>query len=118
MSTFDCLYFLENQQLYIIEVKRTGIPEHSTADEKFKWLKIDRETLEVQQLNFRSMDSSGQVEERYFEEGFLKFNANSGTYIEKYNSGQHQLENMSEQAPPKSVIDAIGMYVMHLQETS
>jgi hypothetical protein len=42
------------------------------------------------------MDSSGEIEERYFEQGYLKFNHTTGTFIEKYNSAQHPLDRRME----------------------
>lgn len=93
MPDFECLYFLENFYLDIIEVKRLDLPHAASAAEKFHWLKIEKETKRVSPLTFRSMDSSGEIEERYFEEGFLKFKSTSGTFIEKYNSAQHPLHH-------------------------
>jgi hypothetical protein len=92
MPKFECLYFLENPDLQIIEVKRTDLAEDAEASIKFKWLRIEKSTLHIAELNFASMDSSGEIEERYFEQGYLKFNGTTGTFIEKYNSAQHPLD--------------------------
>lgn len=92
MPAFKCLYLLENFYLHILEIKRTDLEETAPASAMFRWLKIDKETNLVTDLSFRSMDSAGEVEERYFEEGFLKFNATIGTFIEKFNSAQHPLQ--------------------------
>jgi len=91
MPNFECLYYLENNDLYIIEIKRTDLSNDAPIADRFKWLKINKETLEITQLNFASMDSAGEIEERYFAEGYLKFDHKTGTFIEKYNSGQHAL---------------------------
>lgn len=96
MPSFDCLYFLENFSMQIIEIKRTDLPEDAEISEKFKWLKFDKETNEISQLDFSSMDSSAEIEERYFEQGYLKFNNTTGTFIEKYNSAQHPLDRRIE----------------------
>jgi hypothetical protein len=88
---FTCLYFLENTTIYIIEVKRIDSPENFPIAQRIKWLRIDKETLAITELTFSAMDSAGDIEERYFEQGYLKFNQNEGTYIEKYNSAQHPL---------------------------
>jgi len=99
MPAFECLFLLDNFYLAIIEVKRNGLPETAIAEERFHWIRYDKETRQTARLTFRSMDSSGEVEERYFEEGFLKFNGTIGTFIEKYNSAQHPLIRTSEQLP-------------------
>lgn len=96
MLRFDCLYFLENFSMIIIEIKRTDLSEDAEIGEKFKWLKFDKETNEISELNFSSMDSSEEIEERYFEQGYLKFNNTTGTFIEKYNSAQHPLDRRIE----------------------
>ncbi|MDQ8053238.1 MAG: hypothetical protein REI78_09435 [Pedobacter sp.] len=111
MPVFETIYFLENFYLYIIEVKINGLPENADASEKFKWLRIDKETLEITGLTFRSMDSGAELEERYFEEGFLKFNQDIGTYIEKYNSAQHPLDNRKDFKVPTLLYNAIEAYL-------
>lgn len=92
MHSFNCLYFLESPYLQILEISRTDLMYNAPLGERFRWLKIDRQSGQITELNFRSMDSAGEVEERYFDEGFLKFNSTVGTFIEKFNSAQHPLE--------------------------
>lgn len=88
---FDLLYVLESPAITLIEIQRKDLEEYAPLHAKFQWLLIDHTTLAIQQLTFRSMDASSDVEERFFEEGFLKFNNESGTYIAKFNSAQHPL---------------------------
>ncbi|MDQ8051953.1 MAG: hypothetical protein REI78_02955 [Pedobacter sp.] len=111
MPTFKCLYLLENFYLYIIEVKRTDLADDAPASEKFKWLKIDKASNKTTQITFRSMDSSGEIEERYFEEGFLKFNNTIGTFIEKYNSAQHPLERKDIDNLNDQTVEAIESFL-------
>lgn len=96
MPSFECLYFLENFSMQIIEIMRTDLPEDAEVNKKFKWLKFDKESYQISQLDFSSMDSSGEIEERYFEQGYLKFNSTTGTFIEKFNSAQHPLDRRME----------------------
>lgn len=91
MSTFQCLYFLQGQSIYLIEIKRLDIADDSEISDVFKWFRVEKETMHTTVLHFSAMDSTDQIEERYFKEGFLKFNEHSGTYIEKFNSAQHSL---------------------------
>jgi hypothetical protein len=111
MSNFECLYFLENFYLYIIEIERTNLLEQADSSEKFMWLRIDKETLEITRLTFRSMDAAGEIEERYFEEGFLKFNNEIGTYIEKYNSAQHPLDHRKNFRLSTALVNAINSFL-------
>ncbi|TKB96157.1 hypothetical protein [Pedobacter cryotolerans] len=89
MSTIEFKFFLENTDLMVLEVRCKGLG--AAQDEKFRWLRIDRETMEITELNLDHRDSSGEIEERYFSEGYLKFNNSAGTFIEKFNSAQHSL---------------------------
>lgn len=111
MPNFECLYFLENSYLYILEVKKTNVSENADVAEKFKWLRIDKETLEITPLQFAAMDSSGEIEERFFEEGYLKFNKSTGMFIEKYNSAQHPLDRRLEWKLSTAITNAITEFV-------
>nr|WP_068886756.1 hypothetical protein [Pedobacter panaciterrae] len=90
---FTCLYYLENDSDCLLEIKRNDLPADADISDIFRWLYINKHTFEISPLVFRSMDSSGEVQERFFDQGYLKFNDHTGTYIEKFNSAQHQLEN-------------------------
>jgi hypothetical protein len=94
---FKILYHLENGTHHILEIKRTDMDVSADPSDVFKWLYIDKESLTINQLWFKSTDSSDHVEERYFEQGYLKFNSKEGTFIEKFNSAQHQLINKSSE---------------------
>lgn len=104
---FEYLYVLESEGLYLAEIKRNDLGEYAAIGEKFQWLRVEKKTWEISKLTFRSMDSSEEIEERYFEEGFLKFNLENGTYIEKYNSAQHALSNIGVQAAPAELHEHI-----------
>ena len=115
MNSFDCLYLLENQQLYILEVKRNGLPLDTPLSDRSKWLRIAKHSLEITDLNVRSVDRSTEIEERYFDEGFLKFNNSIGTYIEKYNSAQHPLEKKTTPDLPAALAQSINNYLLTMQ---
>jgi hypothetical protein len=105
--TFICLYYLENTEQCILEIKRTDLPENADISEVFKWLVLTKKNQQIQPLIFRSMDSSGEVQERFFEQGYLKFSSQNGTYIEKFNSAQHQLDNKTGQSLPAEINDML-----------
>lgn len=108
---FTCLYFLENTDTYIMEVKRNDLPEGEDISKVYRWMKISKDLSMASPLTFRSMDSSLEVEERYFEEGFLKFNKEQGTFIEKYNSAQHQLLARNSMDIPTELREAINEFL-------
>ncbi len=92
-SSFNCLYHLENGSISILEIKQTDLHAQAPKSDIYKWLCVDKASGKIVQLIFNSMDASGDIEERYFEQGYLKFNRETGTFIEKFNSAQHQLIN-------------------------
>ncbi len=108
---FECLYFLDNTAIFIIEIKRTDLAEDEDPAAIYEWMMIDKSTLHVSPLTFRSMDSSAHVEERFFEEGYLKFNEEVGTFIEKFNSAQHQLINRKDIELSDSLQNSIKNYL-------
>lgn len=81
-TDLECLLFLENNSFSILEIKHKS---------QTKWLRIDSINMKVDQLTEQSSDSSQDVEERFFDLGYLKFNRLTGIFIEKYNSAQHSL---------------------------
>ncbi|MHA4895324.1 hypothetical protein ACXZ1K_11265 [Pedobacter sp. PWIIR3] len=102
--SFNCLYLLENGSISILEIKQTDLPVQAPKSDIYKWLCVDRASGKVVQLTFNSMDASGDIEERYFEQGYLKFNSETGTFIEKFNSAQHKLTNVgAENLSPEMV---------------
>lgn len=111
MNSFECLYLLENSYMQIIEVKSMAIQKNADPSQRFKWLRVEKESLEISKLDFASMDSSGEIEERYFDQGYLKFNTTTGTFIEKYNSAQHPLDRRIDFRIPTALENAISEFL-------
>lgn len=105
--SFKCLYHLANDSLCIFEIKRTDLPIDAIKSDIYKWLMYNKLSGEVTQLIFNSSDASEDVQERYFDQGYLKFSHQSGTFIEKFNSAQHQLSNYNQQDIPANLMTAI-----------
>jgi hypothetical protein len=51
------------------------------------------------------------VEERFFDQGYLKINKDQGTFIEKFNSGLHNLKNHSSKELPSEVQVAVEAFL-------
>jgi len=109
--TFKCLYLLENETHIILEIKRTDLPADADLSDVYKWLFIDKNGLSINQLWFCSADSSGDLEERYFEQGYLKFDSVQGVFIEKFNSAQHQMINKNSSGLSDHLLRAILEYL-------
>jgi hypothetical protein len=111
---FNCLYYLEDGTTCIVEIKRNDLAADADISEVFRWLMIDLQSSEVTGLDFRSMDRSDNVEERFFDQGYLKFNPEQGTFIEKFNSAQHQLVNKTKIALPENISTTIADYLVKI----
>ena len=70
MPIFQCLFLLETTNFFILEIKRTDIPENSSPTDRFKWLRIKKDASIIASLHFRSMDSSGEIEEYFLKKIF------------------------------------------------
>lgn len=108
---FTCLYYLENDTHSILKIKRTDLPSNTDLAIKSLWFFLDRQALDIHPLILRSTDASGEIQECFFEQGYLKFNAQTGTFIEKFNSAQYQLENKTGQVLPKEIQQAVSIYL-------
>ncbi|MEJ7559595.1 MAG: hypothetical protein WKF66_14900 [Pedobacter sp.] len=108
---FKTLYYLENGTLSIVEIKRTDLSEDADRTDVYKWLQVDKYSFEVSPLSFRSMDSSDHVEERFFDQGYLKINQDQGTFIEKFNSALHNLKNHTSKELPSEVQGAVEAFL-------
>lgn len=108
VSPYAYQYLFENPAFYFLEIRNYG---NGFTDHNYQWFMIQKSDLKVIPLNLRFVDSSTMVEERYFDEGYLKFDHTSGTYIEKYNSAQHGLVQVSAMAVPTLVHEAIANFI-------
>ena len=109
--SFKTLNYLENGTLSILEIRRTDLSEDADRSDVYKWLQIDKFSFEVSPMAFRSMDSSDNVEERFFDQGYLKINKDQGTFIEKFNSGLHNLKNHISKELPVEVQGAVEAFL-------
>lgn len=106
-TKFKCLSFLDTDQLCIVEIKLPDIHFEFGQKERYKWLLINKENLTIKEMEFKSMDSAHEIEERFFDLGYLKFDYQKGVYISKEPALQYPLENTSCETVPDTIIGAI-----------
>lgn len=107
---YQTLHLFENNKTLIVEVRRLDLPKQSEPSLVNHWLFYDRASASLVKLWLNSTDSSSAIEERYFEQGYLKFNKAEGTYIEKYNSAQHKLNNNTDRVLSMEIKELIAGY--------
>lgn len=108
---FECLCFLDSNQFSIIEIKLRNNSAADSKESSFKWLLISKEMLKIKELHTKSMDASHEIEERFFDLGYLKFNAKRGVFISKEPPVHHPLENAIQTLIPSRVMEAIARYL-------
>lgn len=101
----------ENTDTLLIELNGFDLPPSLEVSTDNYWLLYDKISQAMIKLWLRSIDSSSEIEERYFEQGYLKFNKMEATYIEKFNSAQHKLYRKSELQINEKMIDMIQGYL-------
>lgn len=101
-------YFFENSTFYLLEISNN---RYEVSNHIHQWFMVKKSNLAVISLNLRFVDSSTLVEERFFEEGYLKFNGIEGTFIEKFNSAQHGLTQTNTLAIPTAVHQAVANFM-------
>ncbi|MDR6786535.1 hypothetical protein ABIE26_005279 [Pedobacter africanus] len=109
MINFECLYFLDSPQLCIIEISTTDLL--AEVQDHYQWLLINKMTLDVKELQFKAMDASHEIEERFFDLGYLKFDTEKGVYISKEPAAQYPLQNTSCDAIPGDIMEAIARHL-------
>ncbi len=110
-AKYRVLYFFQNSETIILEIQRLDLPPNADAETTYHWLYFDKMTGSLIKLWFRSLDSSSEIEERYFEQGYLKFNKTEATYIEKHNSSQQKLNNMGNRTIDGPIVEMLENYL-------
>jgi len=110
-SAYKVVYLFENPDLVITKIKLASAPVGGNSWDGFHWLYFDKLSQSLVKLWFYSSDSSSAIEERYFEQGYLKFSDTEATFIEKFNSSQHKLVNYSRRPVSAEIEDLIDGYL-------
>lgn len=108
---YKVLYLFENPDVMITKIKLNGFPLGGNSWEAYHWLYFDKLSASLVKLWFHSSDPSAAIEERYFEQGYLKFSETEATFIEKFNSSQHKLVNYSRRPLSTDVQELIESYL-------
>jgi len=107
-STYKILFFLENEQFIIAEVKRTDLSD-LPKDQKYHWVIFDKANYFIEKLSFVSMNSSENLQERTFKQGELKFNEFQGVFEREGES--FVLQNHTGRFLPEAMFRLIYCYL-------
>lgn len=107
LPTFDLLYLFENQDIYILEIKRSDLPSDAVKSDIYKWMLIDKNNLHIIPLEFLSMTSAGPIEERFFRQAYLSFDSDQAIYIRESSSVQNILRRKEINDLPESIVGFI-----------
>jgi len=111
-NSFDCLCFLDNQNICILQISRpqdsgSGYLKHD------EWLLLQKTDMSIKSMSLRSRDDSYEVQERYFNLGYLKYTPKEGIFIELANTGQHPLQTRNCEVIPAPYLSAVKNYMEH-----
>ncbi|WP_321330792.1 hypothetical protein [uncultured Bacteroides sp.] len=99
---YEVLFFLENESVAIVEIKRTDLPESATPDMKYHWVRCTKSNHLVDLFTFWKMNATDELQERWFEQGELKFSPLSGYFEDS--AGRISLQNHTGNLPPEEVL--------------
>ena len=96
------MFYLDSRELTLIEVKRNDKPQEKNKSKVYFWLLFNKSTDKIEKLDFVSMQSSKEKEERIFRQGKLNFRSTS-EFFETLQR-KYALENL----PPTQLPEKIG----------
>ncbi len=107
--SFKTLYFLESNKIALVEIKRTGFPNDTAKRKIYFWFLLNKDTGQLTRMEFVSMKSEAENEERIFVKGKLTFKQDTGIF--KNSTGQYSLRNTPTGQLPDKFINKINDYL-------
>ena len=89
----EWLYFFENEEIILFEIKRLDIESKATKSDKYFWLIFYKETNDINRLRFVSASKTATNQRRDFAEGALAFNELKAIF--KTSNKTHSLKRSS-----------------------
>ncbi|UOQ50850.1 hypothetical protein [Hymenobacter cellulosivorans] len=111
---YRTLFFLDNATTSIVEIKRLDLPDEADRSEIYAWLFFDKAARTLTKLEFLSMNSLPQAEEREFEQGSLRFDQHTGIYTSATTRATQQLAASRHAELPQSLATAVSSYLQGL----
>jgi hypothetical protein len=108
---YRTLFFLDNATTSIIEIKRLDVPEEQDPGVLYHWLLFDKAARALTKLEFLSMNSLPQAEEREFEQGSLRFDQHTGAYTSASTRATQQLAASRHSELPQVLARAVERYL-------
>jgi hypothetical protein len=114
--SFNCHAFLDNTSLCILEIS-INVATGSSVNSSFHWLLIHKQDLSVRELRLKSRDDSNWVQERFFDIGYLKYNASEGIFIPAGNQQMHPLALQECSDIPAAYLNAVAQWTQGYQQS-
>lgn len=109
-SPYQLRYLFENDERYIMEITNKGSFQENS------WLVYQKLSKSFTPLTFKFMDYSSFVEERFFDEGFLKVNSETVTFIEKVSRKIETLKNLNSESFPEFLLNELNQFFQFRQK--
>ncbi len=106
---FKVLYYFMNEEISIVEIELINIPNDTSKDKKFHWLRYIPRTKELTKLTFKTMGeeivNGNNINSRVFDEAELRFDKAFGKYSDSANS--FIIMNAKTDKVPQGLLDSI-----------
>ncbi len=94
-------FFLDSQDLALVEIKRTGLPKETDKSKIYFWFLLTKSPRRIQKLDFISMTSDNAFEERIFQQGKLRFTHTEGWFLS--DTQKYRLKNITGEDLPEEI---------------
>jgi (E)-4-hydroxy-3-methylbut-2-enyl-diphosphate synthase len=79
-NRYEILFFLENDSIALLEVKRLDLDETADTSQRYQWFLVEKKLQSLSPLTFVAMTNDDKRHERVFEQGTLQFDELQGTF--------------------------------------
>lgn len=108
-NKFETLYYFMNENVSVIEIKRTDLPKDSSKEELYQWYFILNEELSLEKLKFESsfvdQVNGNEINVRKFENAEFRFDDSFGKFQDK--KGGHIIMKVPNAVLPAPLAELI-----------
>ncbi len=110
---FKTLYFLDGDETALVEVRRSDLPGEADKSKLYFWFLLRKKTGQISRLEFISMRSDNEKEERIFSQGKLSFDKLLGEFEDA--NGKLILKSRPVRQLPEMIREKISTFLRNLR---
>ncbi|RYU82857.1 hypothetical protein [Hymenobacter persicinus] len=109
---YRTLFLLDSAEMSLVEIKRLDRPDEPDRGTLYSWLQFDKAAGTLTKLDFVSMDSQPEAEQREFRQGQLRFDLREATYRPADDTSPRTLLVCPTTELPAALAAAIDRYLL------